>query len=601
MGTNALFSLLVFGTLAPTLAFWDHTLEDWFSPGDSNWWDAAPWITPDGKLPDGFLDWDNYGEQRETAITEFTNRFLGGNCAQSDTTMSRSLFSCEDFGSATIGPGGTYFIEAAGSGGSKSYFAGDVAVGAEYTLKGPFDDPTAITTIKVYTATGEDLLQIVTFNLSTAGFENPFFIGDVYGASQLIKWVDSTGKTSTIDPKNALTIAPVASTNAPIADDISCIDFIEEITYRFNGGGCDQSDNDKSRVQFSCEDSNGGAAIDAGPYYIEVDNMFGGNVEVGSEYTLNLVGFNYIGVATIKVYSSQDGDLLQTVTIGDMGCSSPLYLFDKFGANEVTEWVETSGRVVTSKAPDAPTNAPKDDDDCIDPLEEITYVFNGGGCDQSDNEMSRDVFSCEDTTTGATIGAGTYYIEATGSNYNFLVTVPNEYFSGNVAVGSEYTLNGDGEFDSLGTATINGTATIKVYTSKDGDLLQTVTINDMSCKNPLFLFDKFGASQVTSWVETSGRVVTSNNGMLKENVESVVDTDISTGADANTNTGISTSADADTDTDTDTDVSTSGDANTITSTGGVAALDTGSSTATTGTVTIAAAFVVVVASVITLI
>merc|ERR1712238_435715 len=195
---------------------------------------------------------------------------------------------------------------------------------------------------------------------------------------------------------------------------------------------------------------------------------------------------------------------------------------------------------------------------------------------------SRDVFSCEDTTTGATIGAGTYYIEATGSNYNFLVTVPNEYFSGNVAVGSEYTLNGDGEFDSLGTATINGTATIKVYTSKDGDLLQTVTINDMSCKNPLILFDKFGASQVTSWVETSGRVVTSNNGMLKENVESVVDTDISTGADAdaNTNTGIST----------DTDVSTSGDANTITSTGGVAALDTGASTATTNTVTIAAAF-----------
>merc|ERR1712238_396537 len=209
---------------------------------------------------------------------------------------------------------------------------------------------------------------------------------------------------------------------------------------------------------------------------------------------------------------------------------------------------------------------------------------------------SRDVFSCEDTTTGATIGAGTYYIEATGSNYNFLVTVPNEYFSGNVAVGSEYTLNGDGEFDSLGTATINGTATIKVYTSKDGDLLQTVTINDMSLKNPLFLFDKFGASQVTSWVETSGRVVTSN--LSKENVELVVgDTDIGTGVDADANTGISTSAD----TDTDTDISTSGDANTITSTGGVAALDTGSSTATTNTVTIAAAFVVVVASVITLI
>jgi len=439
--TNALFSLLVFGTLAPTLAFWDHTLEDWFSPGDSNWWDAAPWITPDGKLPDGFLDWDNYGEQRETAITEFTNRFLGGNCAQSDTTMSRSLFSCEDFGSATIGPGGTYFIEAAGSGGSKSYFAGDVAVGAEYTLKGPFDDPTAITTIKVYTATGEDLLQIVTFNLSTAGFENPLFIGDVYGASQLIKWVDSTGKTSTIDPKNALTIAPTdVLTIAPIAGD----------------------------------------------------------------------------------------------------------------------------------------------NDCIDPTRTITYKLNGGTCAQSDSMMSRSLFTCDDASSGQTVGtAGTYYIEATGSGNNV-------YFSGSVPVGSEYILNEDRAFDSLGSATI------KVYTSQGGDVLQTVTLNDMTCTNPMFLFDKFGASQVTEWVETSGRVVTSN--LSKENVESVVaDADISTGADADADTSTSGDADA------DSDVSTSGDANTITSTGGVAALDTGSSTATTNTVTIAAAFVVVVASAITLI
>merc|ERR1711865_1161235 len=221
----------------------------------------------------------------------------------------------------------------------------------------------------------------------------------------------------------------------------------------------------------------------------------------------------------------------------------------------------------------------------------ITYKLNGGTCAQSDSMMSRSLFTCDDASSGQTVGtAGTYYIEATGSGNNV-------YFSGSVPVNSEYTLNAGRAIDSLGSATI------KVYTSQGGDVLQTVTLNDMTCTNPLFLFDKFGASQVTSWVETSGRVVTSNNGMLKENVESVVDTDISTGADAdaNTNTGISTSADADTDTDTDTDVSTSGDANTITSTGGVAALDTGSSTATTNTVTIAAAFVVVVASVITLI
>merc|ERR1711865_578702 len=203
------------------------------------------------------------------------------------------------------------------------------------------------------------------------------------------------------------------------------------------------------------------------------------------------------------------------------------------------------------------------DNDCIDPTRTITYKLNGGTCAQSDSMMSRSLFTCDDASSGQTVGtAGTYYIEATGSGNNV-------YFSGSVPVGSEYTLNAGRAFDSLGSATI------KVYTSQGGDVLQTVTLNDMTCTNPLFLFDKFGASQVTEWVETSGRVVTSkNNGMLKENVESVVD---------------------------DTDVSTSGDANTITGTGGVAALDTGSSTATTNTVTIAAAFVVVVASAITLI
>merc|ERR1712238_230569 len=188
------------------------------------------------------------------------------------------------------------------------------------------------------------------------------------------------------------------------------------------------------------------------------------------------------------------------------------------------------------------------DNDCIDPTRTITYKLNGGTCAQSDSMMSRSLFTCDDASSGQTVGtAGTYYIEATGSGNNV-------YFSGSVPVGSEYTLNAGRAFDSLGSATI------KVYTSQGGDVLQTVTLNDMTCTNPLFLFDKFGASQVTEWVETSGRVVSSNNGMLKENVESVV-----ADADADISTSTSTSADADADTDTDV------------STGGVAALDTGSS------------------------
>jgi len=48
--------------------------------------------------------------------------------------------------------------------------------------------------------------------------------------------------------------------------------------------------------------------------------------------------------------------------------------------------------------------------------------------------------------------------------------------------------------------------TIDIYTAEGGTLLQTTNLH-LSCSQPLFLFDRFGASQVTSWIETDGRVV----------------------------------------------------------------------------------------------
>jgi len=208
----------------------------------------------------------------------------------------------------------------------------------------------------------------------------------------------------------------------------------------------------------------------------------------------------------------------------------------------------------------AATAAGEEDNDCQDPVEKITYLFSGGSCGETDTVMSQALFSCVDSGN-ALIATGPYYIEASGSGDSL-------YFAGDVAIGTEYTLNQEGAFDSLGSATL------RVYTTQDGELLQTVTINDMTCSNPLFLFDKFGANQVTQWVETSGRVVTSNNGIYKENTETNVDDGIS-------------------------DV----DANISTSSGGVEVMEAGSSAATTNTVTttIAAAVVVTVASVITLI
>jgi len=140
-----------------------------------------------------------------------------------------------------------------------------------------------------------------------------------------------------------------------------------------------------------------------------------------------------------------------------------------------------------------------------------------------------------------------------------------------------------------------------VYTTQGGELLQTVTINDMTCNNPLFLFDTFGASQITKWTETSGRVVTSNVGMSKENAETDVDVDISTnnGGPEVMEAGPS-----------DADISTSSGGVEVmeagssdAGSGGVEVMEAGSSAATANTITatIAAAVVVTVASVITLI
>ena len=360
-----------------------------------------------------------------------------------------------------------------------------------------------------------------------------------------------------------LIIAIIAAT---AAGDNKCEDPLKEITYRFNGSSCGETNALMSRELFSCVDS-GNASTGSDTYYIEASGSgdslyFAGDVGIGSEYTLNQGGaFDSLGSATIKVYTTKDGELLQTVTINDMTCSNPLFLFDKFGGSQVTQWVETSGRVVDDDDDDEGEDdyTVVGDNDCQGPVKEITYLFNGGGCDATDIVMLQALFSCVDSGN-ALIATGPYYIEASGSGNSL-------YFAGNVAIDSEYTLNQEGEFDSLGSATI------KVYTTKDGELLQTVTINDMTCTSPLFLNDIFGASQITKWTETSGRVVTSDIGISKENSETDVDADI-----GDVDDGISTSS-------------------------GVGAMEAGSSAATTNTVTatIAAAVAVTVASVITLI
>jgi hypothetical protein len=139
------------------------------------------------------------------------------------------------------------------------------------------------------------------------------------------------------------------------------------------------------------------------------------------------------------------------------------------------------------------------DNDCIDPFQVMHFRYNGGDCSQSDNLQTRQEFTCTDTTNNNTTQqeVSESYIVATSRSGN------ETYFSGPVAVGEEYTLNANEEYSVL-----NGEMTITIFNSEGGTILQTTDLL-LDCTSPLFLFDKFGSSQVTAWKETSGREVSS--------------------------------------------------------------------------------------------
>lgn len=77
---------------------------------------------------------------------------------------------------------------------------------------------------------------------------------------------------------------------------------------------------------------------------------------VGEVFTLNQdKEFDKLSAdMTIRAFSSQGGTLLQQNDV-HLSCSQPLFLFDKFGSNQVVEWIETDGRVVNDKDAEVPT------------------------------------------------------------------------------------------------------------------------------------------------------------------------------------------------------------------------------------------------------
>jgi len=150
-------------------------------------------------------------------------------------------------------------------------------------------------------------------------------------------------------------------------------------------------------------------------------------------------------------------------------------------------------------SPSPSTPFPTVDPECRGRPWVITFLYNGGGCGQSDNLQPRQKFDCSDVdSAGPPTNAGeTSYITAVPRGGN-LETV---FFAGTVPVGEKYTLNADEVYDKLAAD-----MTITIYDREGGSLLQIVDLH-LSCSQPLILFDKFGASEVTQWVETDGRVV----------------------------------------------------------------------------------------------
>lgn len=137
----------------------------------------------------------------------------------------------------------------------------------------------------------------------------------------------------------------------------------------------------------------------------------------------------------------------------------------------------------------------------------IEFRYNGGGCSQSDNLQSRQKFSCEDVNGGPpTVKGAPGYVVAMKAGGEDL------YFSGPVAVGETFILNESKEFDKL-----SADMTIQMFDAnpeEGGTLFQTVDVH-LSCSQKLFLFDRFGATQVVEWSEVDGRVVSSRQSDIR--------------------------------------------------------------------------------------
>jgi len=125
--------------------------------------------------------------------------------------------------------------------------------------------------------------------------------------------------------------------------------------------------------------------------------------------------------------------------------------------------------------------------ECLERPTGATMLYNGGGCDQSDNSQPLK-FTCADMNGGppTEIGAESYIIvtDIKGDGIT--------YFEGLVAVDSLFSLNDNGERFAADQF-------IMIYTPDQSTLLQMVQYHS-SCSQNLELKNRFGASQLVEFM-----------------------------------------------------------------------------------------------------
>jgi len=128
-----------------------------------------------------------------------------------------------------------------------------------------------------------------------------------------------------------------------------CEDRPLAMVFRYNGGGCGQSDNIQNSDLFQCFDFQEGPPVVAGETsFITVTDIKGGSivyfsetVAVGSEYTVSDEPFEVeanMNITTWRNSGTNPADILQTLVFHS-SCSQNLFLKDRFGAHQLVVFV----------------------------------------------------------------------------------------------------------------------------------------------------------------------------------------------------------------------------------------------------------------------